>query len=164
MLGLAPNGINPGLFRSDGSKLGQIGPQIVQIRGFFISDFSASVKSDLKKPRICPIWGPIWPTLEPNLPSLSSGHRVAILSTRLAQNGTNLGLCDRAKMYWQLLMLKTVVDLSHFVTIWSISIWLDCPGNGEFFCFSFPPRFVKCEHANQYFLVNFEWATRKARI
>ena len=27
-------------------------------------------KSDQKKSRICPIWGPIWPTLEPNLPSL----------------------------------------------------------------------------------------------
>ena len=41
-----------------------------QIRGFFRSDFSAfgtgapnALKSDLKKPRICPIWGqsdPLW--------------------------------------------------------------------------------------------------------
>ena len=41
-----------------------------QIRGFFRSNFSAfgtgapnALKSDLKKPRICPIWGqsdPIW--------------------------------------------------------------------------------------------------------
>ena len=30
-----------------------------------------ALKSDPKKPRICPIWSPIWPTLEPNLPSLA---------------------------------------------------------------------------------------------
>ena len=53
-----------------GSKVGQIGPQMGQIRCFFISDFSAfgagapnALKSDLKKTRICPIWGqsdPLW--------------------------------------------------------------------------------------------------------
>ena len=49
-----------------GSKVGQIGPQIGQIRDFFRSDFSTfgtgepnALKSDLKKPRFCPIWGPI---------------------------------------------------------------------------------------------------------
>ena len=51
-------------------KVGQIGTQIGQIRDFFRSDFSAfgapapyALKSDLKKPRICPIWGqsdPLW--------------------------------------------------------------------------------------------------------
>ena len=55
---------------SFGSKMGQIGPQIGQIRDFFRSDFSTfgagapnALKSDLKKPRICPIWGqsePLW--------------------------------------------------------------------------------------------------------
>ena len=60
------------------SKVGQIGPQIGQIRDFFKSDFSTFgsietnvLKSDLKKYRICPISGPIWPTLETKLLSLS---------------------------------------------------------------------------------------------
>ena len=53
---LAPNGTNPGLF---------------QIRFQYIwLDEPNVLKFDLKKFRICPIWGPIWPTLESNLPSL----------------------------------------------------------------------------------------------
>ena len=55
---LAPNGTNPGLF--------QIIFQCIWRRG----------QSDLKKTRICPIWGPIWPTLDPNLPSLLAGRRM----------------------------------------------------------------------------------------
>ena len=50
-----------------GCKVGQIGHQIRQIRGFLdqisvhLSPPGApnALKSDLKKPRICPIWGPI---------------------------------------------------------------------------------------------------------
>ena len=45
-----------------GSKMGQIGPKWLIKPNV--------LKSDLKKSRICPIWGPIWPTLEPNLPYL----------------------------------------------------------------------------------------------
>ena len=52
-----PNWTNPGLF---------------QIRFQYIwLDEPNVLNSDLKKSRICPISGPIWPTLEPNLPSLS---------------------------------------------------------------------------------------------
>ena len=47
-----------------GSKVGQIGPKWDKSGAFFRSDFSAfgagapnALKSDLKKPRICPIWG-----------------------------------------------------------------------------------------------------------
>ena len=47
-----------------GSKVGQIGPKWDKSGVFFRSDFSAfgagapnALKSDLKKPRICPIWG-----------------------------------------------------------------------------------------------------------
>ena len=53
-----------------GSKVGQIGPKMGEIQEFFRSDFSAfgapapnALKSDLKKSRICPIWGqsdPLW--------------------------------------------------------------------------------------------------------
>ena len=46
-------------------QIGSVWPQTGQIR-FFSSDFNAfgagapnALKSDLKKPRICPIWGPI---------------------------------------------------------------------------------------------------------
>ena len=46
-----------------GSKVGQIGLQIGQIRGFFRLDFSA-------------FGAPIWPSLEPNLPSLPARDRV----------------------------------------------------------------------------------------
>ena len=60
-----------------GSKVGQIGPQIGLIRDFFRSDFSTfGSMSQMywnliwKKSWVCPTWGPIWPTLEPNLPSL----------------------------------------------------------------------------------------------
>ena len=51
-------------------QIGSDWPQMGQIRGFFRSDFSAlgagapnALESDLKKPRICPIWGqshPLW--------------------------------------------------------------------------------------------------------
>ena len=45
--------------------MGSDWPRMGQIRVFFRSDFSAFgvMKSDLKKPRICPIWGqsdPLW--------------------------------------------------------------------------------------------------------
>ena len=50
-----------------GSKVGQIDPKWDE------SGAPNTLKSDLKKPRNCPIWGPIWPTLEPNLPSLLVG-------------------------------------------------------------------------------------------
>ena len=59
-----------------GPKMGQIGPKwyksgTFQIRFQYIwLDEPNVLKYDLKKSRICPICGRIWPTLEPNLPSL----------------------------------------------------------------------------------------------
>ena len=57
---LAPNGTNPGLFRSDFSAF-EIGPKWDKSRGFFRSDFSAfgalapnALKSDLKSPEFVP--------------------------------------------------------------------------------------------------------------
>ena len=56
-----------------------------QIRGFFRSDFSAfgapapnALKSDLKKSRICPIWGQCDHFgAKPNIPGVNGVHSVA---------------------------------------------------------------------------------------
>ena len=60
-----------------GSKVGQdwtpnwTNPGLFQIRFQYIwLDEPNILKCDLKRSRICPTWGPIWPTLEPSLPSL----------------------------------------------------------------------------------------------
>ena len=78
-----PNWTNPGLFQIRFQIIWLIEPNVL--------------KSDLKKSRICPIWGPIWPTLEPNLPSLAKHQNLqtemsglTLNWVRLASNGTNL--------------------------------------------------------------------------
>ena len=69
---LAPNETNPGLF--------QIRFQCIWRR------VPNALKSDLKKSRICPIWGPIWPTLEPNLPFLDGRYRFTSNCSLLSEN------------------------------------------------------------------------------
>ena len=60
-----------------GHNVGQLEPKWDK-SGHFSDHISVyKLKSDLKKPRICPIWGPIWPTLEPNLPSLGDSDKLS---------------------------------------------------------------------------------------
>ena len=98
---LAPNGTNSGLFQIRFQCIWR--PQMGQIRGFFRSDFSTfgagapnALKSDLKKPRICPIWGqsePLWsqtyhPCVRPSL----SPHNTATNTTHKCLYAWRIGL------------------------------------------------------------------------
>ena len=69
-----------------------------------------ALKSDLKKPRICPIWGPIWPTFEPNLPSLDQSQ-----SDRYLPLTASHGAID-----WRALLLMYAADNA---TVPWVSVW-----------------------------------------
>ena len=80
---LAPNGTNPGLF--------QIRFQCIWRRGAKCTEIWSEKAPDLSH------FEPIWPTLEPNLPSLQWSVSAGMADwasnwARLASNGTNLGL------------------------------------------------------------------------
>ena len=108
---LAPNGTNPGLFQirfqyilkpAHGYQIwtqnGSNWPQMVQIRDFCISIFTTFwllcqnvLKSDLKKFRICPIWGqsdPFW-VQNPGVSSLSPLYCVKSLKYDRRTSGTS---------------------------------------------------------------------------
>ena len=79
-----------------GSKVGQIGPQMGQIRGLFRSAGAPNaLKSDLKKPRICPIWGqsdPLWSQtylpwyrLSTPLYNVESGHQTCSVTSTIRE-------------------------------------------------------------------------------
>ena len=128
--------------------MGQIGgPQIGQIRDFFRSDFSAfgagapnTLKSDLKKPRICPIWGqsdPLWsqtshPWLtteihELPVPVCTLDLIVFFLVLFCLSVSMNLGILGR--------------QLSRFLLV-GLFIPCCCFSFSDFLCFS--PLFVFC--------------------
>ena len=101
-----------------------------QIRGFFRSYFSEfgapapnALKSDLKKPRICPIWGqsdPLWSqTYHP--------CTVVTFGTHFGQMGMNwefyqqfsVHLANRSKLYWkQILKISRLNDMSSIRVLW----------------------------------------------